>query len=200
MTELTDRSEAATPGAASIHERLRSLSQRPASLTVRDVIDRYMAQYAGRDSTRDQRLTAWQSMIGDFTLEQCDSDLMHAGRSELATKPALVYKGKDHRGIKMFDIKSRRKPKDPATLNRYMVAISAVFTWAMEQRLAPKAWLNPCRGIKRLREAEGRVRFLDAQERERLFDAVRGSKWRTLMAARFLCWRPSPCYSNGKTS
>lgn len=121
MTELTDKSEAATPGAASIHERLRSLAQRPKSLTVHDVIDDYMAQYAGRDVTRGQRLRAWQSMIGEFTLEQCDSDLMHVGRSELATKPALVYKGKDHRGIKVFDLKSRRKPKDPATLKRSLL-------------------------------------------------------------------------------
>jgi integrase len=182
MTELTDRSEAATPGAASIHERLRSLSQRPTSLTVRKVIDDYMTQYAGRDVTRGQRLRAWQSMIGDFTLEQCDCDLMHAGRAELATKPALVYKGKDHRGLKVFDLKSRRKPKDPATLNRYMQAIGAVFSWAIEQRLAPKGWVHPCRGIKRLTEAAGRVRYLEADERARLFEAVRASKYPRLYA------------------
>ena len=182
MTELTDRSEAATPGAASIAQRLQALALRPQSLTVREVIERYMAQYAGRDMSRGQRLAAWQSMIGEFTLEQCDSDLMHAGRAELATKPALVYKGLDHRGLKVFDLKSRRKPKDPATLNRYMVAISAVFTWAHEQRLTPKAWLNPCRGIKRLREADGRVRFLDAAERTRLFAAVKASQYPRLYA------------------
>lgn len=182
MTDLTDRSEAATPGAASIHERLRSLSQRPASLTVREVIDRYMAQYAGRDVTRGQRLRAWQSMIGEFTLEQCDSDLVHAARAELATKPALVYKGLDHRGIKVYDLKSRRKPKDPATLNRYMQAIGAVFSWALEQRLAPKGWVHPCRGIKRLAEAPGRVRYLDADERARLFESVRASKYPRLYA------------------
>jgi integrase len=182
MTELTDRTEATTPGAASIAQRLRALALRPQSLTVREVIERYMAQYAGRDISRGQRIAAWQSMIGEFTLEQCDSDLMHAGRAELATKPALVYKGKDHRGLQVFDLKSRRKPKDPATLNRYMVAISAAFTWAQEQRLTPKAWLNPCRGIKRLREADGRVRFLDAAERTRLFAAVKASQYPRLYA------------------
>lgn len=182
MAEMHDRTEAATPGAASIHERLRSLAARPASITVRQCIERYMAQYAGRDCSRSQRLRAWQSMIGEFTLDQCDIDLMHAGRSELGTKPALVYKGLDHRGFKVFDLKSRRKPKDNATINRYMQAIAAVFTWAQEQRLTPKGWVHPCRGMKRLPEADGRVRFLDQDERTRLFEAVKASEYPRLYA------------------
>ena len=182
MAELTDRSEATTPGAASVANRLKSLATRPQSLALREVIERYMARYSGRDASRGQRLAAWLSMAGDFTLEQCDSDLMHAARAELATKPALVYMGLDHRGEKIFNVKSRRKPKDPATLNRYSVAISAVFTWAIEERLTPKVWVHPCRGIKRLREADGRVRFLSADERTRLFAAVRESEYPRLYA------------------
>lgn len=182
MTSLTERTEAATPGAASIHERLKSLALRPAALNLRDVIDKYMAQYAGRDSTRAQRLGAWQTMIGEFTLEQCDLDLMHAARSELATTPAMVYKGRDFRGEKVFDLKTRKKPKDNATLNRYMQAIAAVFTWAQEQRMTPKVWVHPCRGMKRLPEADGRVRFLDQDERTRLFEVVKASEYPRLYA------------------
>lgn len=172
----------ATPGAASIQERLRALSTRPQSMTVRELIDRYMAQYAGQDTTRGQRLAAWLAMVGDFTLEQIDSDLMHAGRNELATAPPLVYMGLDHAGNKIFKVKGRAKIKTSATLNRYMVAIAAVFTWAIEQRLTPKGWIHPCRGIKRLPEADGRVRFLEADERARLFAACRESKYPRLHA------------------
>jgi integrase len=172
----------ATPGAASISERLRALSVRPQSLTVGELIERYMAQYAGRDCTRGQRLSAWLAMVGDVTLEQVDSDLMHAGRSELATAPPLVYMGLDHAGNKIFKVKSRSKAKSSATLNRYMVAIAAVFTWAIEQRLTPKSWVHPCRGIKRLPESEGRVRFLDEPERARLFVVCRNSKYPRLYA------------------
>lgn len=182
MTELSDKSEAATPGAASIAQRLQSLALRPKTLTVRELIDRYMAQYAGRDTTRVQRLAAWRSMIGEFTLDQCDSDLVHAGRSELASKPALVYKGKDHRGLQVFDLKSRRKAKSPATINRYMQAIGAVFTYAIQERLAPKVWVHPCRGIKRIPEPDGRVRYLDQAERTRLFAAAKASKYPRLHA------------------
>ena len=184
MTILTRQREEATPGATSqsMTQRLKGLAARPQALTVREVIDRYMAQYAGRDVTRSQRLSAWLAMIGDFTLEHVDSDLVHAGRAELATKPPLVFVGLDHLGQQIFKIKGRAKVKTGATLNRYMVAIAAVFTWAVEQRLTPKAWVHPCRGIKRLPESDGRVRFLDAGERTRLFDAVRASQYPRLHA------------------
>jgi integrase len=182
MTELTDRSEAATPGAAPLFERYRREAKRRPSITVTEVIDRYMAQYSGQDMTRSQRLSTWQRELGPFKLEQCDQQLLKRARTELATKPALVYKGKDHRGLKVFDLKSRRKPKDPATLNRYMQAIGAVFSWAIENELAPKGWLHPCRGIKRLTEAAGRVRYLEADERARLFEAVKASKYPRLYA------------------
>jgi integrase len=177
-----DPGKRAAPNAPSIAERLRALAARPQSMTVRELIDRYMAQYGGRDTTRGQRLGAWLAMVGDFTLEQVDSDLMHAGRAELATAPALVYMGLDHAGNKIFKTKARGKPKTTATLNRYMVAIAAVFTWGIEQRLTPKGWVHACRGIKRLPESDGRVRFLDAEERERLFAACRASKYPRLYA------------------
>ena len=184
MTQLIEKREQATPGAIShnMRQRLQALAERPRALTVHELIDRYMAQYAGRDGTRGQRLSAWLAMIGDFTLEQVDSDLVHAGRAELATKPPLVFVGLDHLGQQIFKIKGRAKVKTGATLNRYMVAIAAVFTWAVEQRLTPKAWVHPCRGIKRLPESDGRVRFLDAAERSRLFEAVRASQYPRLYA------------------
>lgn len=184
MTHLTEKREQATPGATShtMRQRLRALAERPRALTVRELIDRYMAQYVGRDGTRGQRLSAWLAMIGDFTLEQVDSDLVHAGRSELASKPPLVFVGMDHLGQQIFKVKGRAKLKSGATLNRYMVALAAVFTWAVEQRLTPKAWVHPCRGIKRLPESDGRVRFLDAAERTRLFEAVRESQYPRLYA------------------
>lgn len=174
----------AIPSAPStvLTQRLRALSLRPQSLKVSDLIDRYMAAYSGADTSRAQRLGAWASLIGEFTLDQVDSDVMHAGRSELASQPALHYLGLDHQGRGIFRAKSRSREKTPATLNRYMVAMAAVFTWAIEQRLAPKGWVHPCRGIKRLSEPDGRVRFLDEAERERLFQECRASQYPRLFA------------------
>lgn len=175
--------EAATPGAASLAERLKRLSKRPRALRVRELIDRYMAQYAGRDSSRAQRLGTWRELIGDFTLEALDSDLIHAARAELAQAPALAYKGRDHRGARIFKAKRLGAGlKSPATLNRYLVALGAVCTYAIEARLAPRGWAHPCRGIRRLAEPDGRVRFLDSDERARLFEACRASRYPRLYA------------------
>lgn len=166
-----------TQAAHNIANRLRNLAERPASLTVRDVIDRYMGVYAGRDKAIGQRLQAWQAMIGEYTLENVDSDLIHAGRHELLTAPALTYKGRDHVGAQIFKPKLRKAVKSTATINRYLSSLGSVFTWAIEQRLTPRGWVHPCRGIKRMAESEGRVRFLDNDERERLFAACHKSKY-----------------------
>lgn len=182
MTRATPAPEAALCGAASLTERMRSLAARPHGLTVRELIDRYMAQYAGRDTSRAQRLGTWRTLLGDFTLEALDSDLLHAARSEIASLPALAYKGRDHEGRRIFKPKAKQSRKTPATLNRYMVAAAAVFTWAIEERLAPRGWAHPCRGIRRIPEAEGRVRFLDADERARLFTACKASRYPRLYA------------------
>lgn len=162
--------------------RVRSLALRPASLTMRELIRRYMDAYTGRDTTRAYRLAVWDALIGDYEVSQVDADLVHAGRAELASKPALVFKGLDHLGNQIFKPKDRQRAKSAATLNRHVVALSAVFTWAIEQRLTPKGYAHPCRGIKRLTESDGRVRYLDADERARLFEACRESRYPRLYA------------------
>lgn len=98
------------------------------------------------------------------------------------SSPALAYKGLDHAGKPIFKGKSRHRVKSPATINRYIAALSAVLTWAVEERLTPKGWKNPCRGIKRMPEPDGRVRFLDEDERNRVFAATSASKYPRLYA------------------
>lgn len=177
MNGMQTSIEEASSSANSVLRRLAAQTARPEGLTVRAVIDRYMAQYAGADMTRSTRLGAWSAMIGDFRLDQVDGDVIHAGRAELATQPPVIFMGLDYRGHRIFKKKPGGKPKSQATLNRYLVALAAVFTWAIEERLTPKGWANPCRGIKRLREPDGRVRFLDEAERERLFAAAKLCKY-----------------------
>jgi len=190
MAELTEKkvsplampSKVGTPGPACIVLRMAARKERPQNLSVHELIERYMSSYAGRDSTRVQRLAAWQRMAGSFTLEQCDIDLMKAARDEIARTPAYIYKGRDHRGESVHALKHRDKPMNAATVNRYLASISAVFTWAIEQDLTPKGFTHPCRGIKRLPESDGRVRFLDQAERTALFEAARQSRYPRLHA------------------
>lgn len=168
--------------AQGISARIRNLAERPQALTVRELIERFMAEYAKRDTSIGQRLGTWKILLGDFTLEKLDSDLIHAARQELATLPALAYKGRDHDGKQIFKAKTRHGKKSNATLNKYISALGSLFSWAIEQRLSPRGWAHPCRGVKLLREAEGRVRFLDLDERERLFAACKQSQYPRLHA------------------
>jgi integrase len=174
---------AVTPGtAANIQQRLHHLAQRPDGLPLAELIDRYMAVYDGRDTTRAQRLATWQAMIGPLTLEQIDSDTIYACRAELAAQPALAFKGRDFEGRRIFKPRATTRRKSPATINRYVQAVAAVFTWAIEQRLSPRGWMHPCRGLRRFEEAQGRVRFLDNDERRRLLEACQRSKYPRLHA------------------
>jgi integrase len=167
--------------AQSLAERLKTLAERPQSITVGELIDRYAAQYRGADKTRVARLSAWLAMIGALPLAKVDSDLIHACRDELR-QPALVYNGKDFRGEPVFRRKRGSKPRTDATLNRYQAALSAVFAWAIERRQVPRGWTNPCRDVRLLREPAGRVRFLDEDERVRLLQACQESRYPRLHA------------------
>lgn len=183
MTTQHIASEALTPsGGQHLTEKLRALAQRPAQLPLREVIDRYMQVYTGRDNARAHRVGAWCALLGDFTLEQLDADLVHAAREELGRQPALTFKGFDFDGRQIFRAKDGRKPKTPSSLNRYVAALSAVCTWAIDQRLAPRGWPHPCRGVRRLREPDGRVRYLEPDERARLLDACKQSRYPRLYA------------------
>jgi len=61
----------------------------------------------------------------------------------------------------------------PATVNRYLAALSIAFSAASKEW----GWLeeNPVRKVKKLREPRGRVRYLDDDERKRLLAACRES-------------------------
>lgn len=183
MTSRHVTAEALAPsGGDHLTHKLRSLAQRPAQVSLRALIERYMREYRGRDSSRAQRLDAWLALLGDFTLEQLDSDLVHAAREELRAQPALAFKGTDFEGRPVFRYKAGTPQKSPATLNKYVAALGAVCTWAIDQRIAPRAWVHPCRGVRRLREADGRVRFLDDAQRQALLDACKASRYPRLHA------------------
>jgi integrase len=167
--------------ARGLTERLQALAADRASLTVGEIIERRLASYAGRDTAILQRLATWRALVGDFKLEAINRDVVWAAREELQTLPALVYKGLDHEGHAIFK-PTRHKTKSPATVNRYMAALSGAFAWAIEQRLAPFGWANPCRGIKRMPGEQERVRFLSTDERSRLFAACRESRYPRLLA------------------
>src|SRR3954451_624243 len=71
-----------------VMQRLAVFAQRDGAITVARLIDRYMAQYAGRDSSRPQRLRFWTAQLGDVALRDLsDDNVFHALEGLKATRP-----------------------------------------------------------------------------------------------------------------
>lgn len=98
----------------------------------------------------------WREYIGNYTLAD--------------VTPALIgeYRDKLKQGIT-----TRGTIRSPATVNRYLAALSQVFTIAIREW----GWVedNPLRKISKMKEPRSRVRFLSDEERTRLLKACQES-------------------------
>ena len=154
---------------------LPTLPQRAGALLIKDLIDLYMAHYAGKDPTRLQRLAWWAARVGEIALQDLSDDDVHAALEDLAGQRSRFFAGKDADGRPIH--KARRKPIAPATVNRYNASLAAVLTWSIKRRIAPKAYVHPCRAIERRPEHNEKTRFLSDVEREALLAACKASQW-----------------------
>jgi len=117
--------------------------------TLADMVDRYIEVVLPTKpkQIKDQghQLRWWKSKIGDYTLAD--------------VTPALIVQCRDELG----------KKRAPATVVRYMAALSHAYTIAVNEW----EWVSdsPMRKVKKPKEARGRARFLDDDERERLLEA-----------------------------
>lgn len=155
-----------------------ALPLRSGQLTAGELIDLYMAHYAGRDTTRASRLTWWKGQIGTMPIQDICDDNIHAALEGLTRQPARFFAGLDADGKPIY--KSKHKARAPATINRYSAAVGAVFSWAIKRRIAPKGWIHPCRGVERQTENNEKTRFLSDEERTNLLQACKASKWKRL--------------------
>jgi integrase len=144
-------------------------------LTLNEAIGRYMLSYKGRDRSRVQRLAYWQAQLGHCAIVDIDDDLVFHHLQQIAAAPARLYAGVDADGRDIH--RSKATARTPATCNRYRDALSSVLAWTIAERLAPKGWENPVKKIKKRRESQGVVRYLDEDERTRLLSACRASRW-----------------------
>lgn len=154
---------------------------RDGSITVTELIDRYMADYGGRDGSLFQRLEWWRARIGSMRLIEVDDDTIFHCIEDLSRQRGRYYAGKDADGRPVMRAKDR--PVANSTLNRYQSAAGSLFGYALKKRLAPKGWSSPTLKLGARPENNERVRFLSDEERERLFAACRSSKWPMMFAA-----------------
>jgi integrase len=137
------------------------------SKTVGDLIDSYLAGYAGKDRSRRMQLKWWREQIGARKLVEVNSDLIQDQLDLLRSTPAWQSK----RGKERTETTRQRSP---ATLNRFQSAISAVFQHAIKNRDLRS---NPARGIGRGSETHRFGRCLTEEERTALLEACKASNY-----------------------
>lgn len=125
-----------------------------------ELINRYISNVLPLKKKCEQRQRAqliwWKKQIGTYLL----SDIT----------PALIAEQRD---ILLKGITKRGKMRSPATVVRYMAALSHAYTIAIKEW----GWIesSPVQKVTKPKEPRGRVRFLDNDERERLLQACKES-------------------------
>jgi integrase len=128
--------------------------------TLADLIDRYIKDVLPtkpkQAAHQQQQLEWWKSKMGAYALADITTAMIVQYRDELAG-------GETYRGTQ----------RSPATVVRYMAALSHAFTIAVNEW----QWLedSPIRKVKKPTEPRGRVRFLNDDERTRLLTACKES-------------------------
>jgi len=129
--------------------------------TLADLLDRYIKDVLpAKKNARAQRphFDWWRAELGALRLTEVTAARIGEARDKLAATP------------------TNRGPRSPASVNRYLAALSHAFT------VAVKDWqwteTNPVTRVRKPREPRGRVRFLDDAERVRLLEATKaGPAW-----------------------
>ena len=156
---LTDARKWAQQTESAIREGRHFKTTEAKRHTLVELIDRYTRDVlpGKRDGAHQARQLAWwKEQLGALTLADVTPALLAKYRDKLAS-----------------EITVRHQQRNPATVNRYLAALSHAFTIAVKDW----QWLddNPLRKVSKPRETRGRVRFLSDDERERLLQACRES-------------------------
>lgn len=154
----TDAKRWVTNTEAAIREGRHFKTTESKKHTLSDLIERYITNVLPSKPKSQLKQAAqlrwWQSEIGYLTLSE--------------VTPARLGEARD----------KLQRGRQPATVVRYMAALSHAFTIASNEW----EWLedNPLRKVRKPAEPRGRVRFLDEDERARLLEACRQSECESL--------------------
>ena len=157
---LTDAKKWATHTESAIQEGRHFKTAEAKKHTFAEMVDRYVKDVLPtkpkQAAKQSQQLGWWKDRLGGHLLSDITPALIVQYRDELGS-------GETCRGTK----------RSPATVVRYMAALSHAFTIAVNEW----QWLedSPMRKVKKPKESRGRVRFLDDDERARLLQACKES-------------------------
>lgn len=129
--------------------------------TVKDVIDLYVSgplQQLKSKKSVETRLKWWVGRVGEKRLADLTPEVIAQARDALKAIPKMRGNGQ----------------RTDSDVNRTLAALSAACTFAVKEL----GWIerNPVDRVSKGREAKGRVRFLNDQERAAFLDACRASR------------------------
>ncbi len=139
--------------------RYRQLSESKKH-TLANLIDRFIKYWLPRFPKREKKQTSllnwWQSQLGYVVLSDLSPSLIAEKRDEL-----------------FHGMTIRKKRRSPATVNRYLASLSTALGVAVKEW----QWLedNPMKRVSKLKEPQGRTRYLSYEERIRLLEACQAS-------------------------
>jgi integrase len=157
---LTDSKKWVQHTEAAIREGRHFKTAEAKKHTFSEMVDRYVADVLPskpkQQIKQTQQLEWWKSQLGHYLLADITPALIVQFRDELS-------KGETYRGT----------IRSPATVVRYLAALSHAFTIAVNEW----QWLedSPMRKVKKPKESRGRVRYLDDDERAILLQACKES-------------------------
>lgn len=130
-------------------------------LTVAEAIDRYMStELLNRPKTIRSTgllLKYWRSRFSEVKLNELSTSMIDAVKRELLSSTS-----------------GNGKKRSPATINRYLAALSVVLNAAVRDWGVLSE--SPMSRIRKLKEPRGRVKYLDNAQRDRLLSACGQSK------------------------
>ena len=157
---LTDAKKWASSTESAIKEGRHFKTSEAKRHTLAELIDRYIRDVLPskpKDMKKQQALLGWwRDQMGSYTLSDVTPSMIAEYRDKLAG------------GVTV-----RGSQRSPATVNRYLAALSHAFTIAVTEW----EWLDdsPMRKVRKQTESRGRVRFLSDEERARLLKVCKES-------------------------
>lgn len=165
---LTDARKWAQQTESAIREGRHFKTTEAKRRTLGEMIERYIKDILPTKPKNSKNtllhLTWWKDELGQYSL------------SEIS--PALIAEKRD---ILASGMTSRKTPRSPSTVVRYMAALSHAFTIAVKEW----GWVedSPMRRVTKPKEPRGRVRFLSDEERSLLLNECRNSESKYLYIA-----------------
>lgn len=176
--------------AASIETAMREGKHFPHAAARRTGFDALVASYIedaldGFDEkqkkTRIQQVEWWAKQFNGRTVVEITPDVIKEARKACAAEK--FTRGKPHKNKKTGKmIEPVEYKRSAATVNRYVAALSAVMSYAVNEHTPRLLTTNPVAGIARKTEPKGRIRFLSDDERAALLEACAKSAWPPLRA------------------